>query len=394
MNSVRVAAHHAAPRAAGEALICRVHSNAQALIDLAGKWDELLERSPERTPWQSRDFLRLWWRHCAQQRELRLVVVERRSRPCLILPLQLGVISMGALHVRALEPIGMPDDINRPRLAIGEFDPDAYRSAFGALWRIREEWDLLRLDEQPAQGAELEALAEFADDHDLALRRAPQHACPSLRLDVGWKEYLLSRGRRLRKGLRNARHRLEAIGSVHTQIFESVAEIDRGFGLLLDVHARSWKGAAHLGLSRSDGYREFYREWVRTLAGRGRARIQVLFCGDAAVAATFGVTEGSTYHSAQIAHDEAYAHCSPGTLLESMELEALMRARRHATYDFLGAALANKQRWTDTSIDTFRVLLFNRSARSRWLDWYYFRARPLVRRALRRQLKARPSTPG
>lgn len=64
--------------------------------------------------------------------------------------------------------------------------------------------------------------------------------------------------------------------------------------------------------------------------------------GSRPIAATLALLEGSTYYSAHIAHDNEFARYSPGTLLESIELEDLMRERRFHTYDFLAGALQNK----------------------------------------------------
>src|SRR6185312_1304440 len=119
-----------------------------------------------------------------------------------------------------LEPIGMPDDINRPRLALGTPRADAWRAATARLWNMRSDWDLLSVDERPCHDDEIERLARFATAHGLQLRKVSLHPCPLLRLDRSWEEYLKTRSARLRKSLRNAQHRLESVGRVRMLRFE------------------------------------------------------------------------------------------------------------------------------------------------------------------------------
>src|SRR4030095_15976547 len=103
----------------------------------------------------------------------------------------------------------------------------------------------------------------------------------------------------------------------------------------------------------------------------GQCRAFALFCGEQSVAATIAFTAGDVYYSTQIVHDESYAACSPGTLLEAMEIEYLMGEKRHVTYDFLGSFLNNKLRWTDDAAHTTYIFVLQRSFRNFIMDGYY-----------------------
>lgn len=383
-------------RRAPAPLACRVLGSDRDWQAVRPWWDELLGRTPDTTPWQSWDYLSLWWQALGDGKELRILVVERDGRPCLAMPLQIsrrfGTIGM---PVRMIEPVGMIMDVNRPRLAIGPFDPDAYRCALDELWQRRREWDLLRIDEKESGDDEVAILKSFAAERGLWHRDIFSHLCPYLDLRQDWTAYLESRGRRLRRNLRSGRRKLEAHGAVSLREYRSPEEIEAGYAVVLDLHRRSWKAGRRLEQSQSDAYRRFYRAWLLRLAERGCARILVLCCGGQPVAATIGVTAGPTYYSAQIVHDARFDAASPGTLLESMELEALMREGSHATYDFLGAFLNNKLRWTDSARSTSLVFVLRRSLRTLLIDGYYFHAKPWVKERLRRFARgARQATDG
>ena len=348
-------------------------------------WDGLLDASPDPTPWQCWDYLSLWWHHLAQDKELRLFIVERAGRPVLVLPLQISRrFDMIGLPVRMIEPVAMIMDVNRPRLGLGAFDREAYRCAFAELWQRRGEWDLIRLDEKLAGDPETALLREFAAGRGLWYRDIFSHLCPSLDLRQDFDSYLRSRGRKLRKNLGVARRRLEAMGPVRLATYRTPEEVREAFAIVLQLHRGSWKRRKRVEHSQSEAYRSFYAAWLERMALRDCARILVLYCGDRPAAATIACTRDDTYYSAQIVHDERFASASPGTLLESMEIESLMREGCHATYDFLGAFLNNKMRWTDTARATSLVFVLQPKLRTAVIDTYYFRAKPWAKRLLRR----------
>ncbi len=374
-------------------LIAQVYRDSQDLQLVRSPWASLAATSPAVTPWQQWDFIESWWngvgrtRSSETQRKLCLVLITQQGEPRLLLPLQISRSSRFAM--RWLEPIGMPDDIHRPRFAIGPLQEDLYACALRAIHALRCEWDGMRIDEKTVDDPELVLLQRLAQQYHWTFRSVPLHPCPYLDLQTSWPEYLAGRSHKLRKNLSAGRRRLEATGPLRLQCFESPAELRFGFEVLLEVTARSWKQAAGIGLGSSEKYRAFYREFLGRMADAQRARIYCLYAGDRAVAATLAFIDGATYYSTQIAHDTAFDQCSPGTLLESMEMQALLTEGRFKTFDFLGAALSNKRRWTDTLPQTLRVLWLAPTARSCLFEGYYFRLKPALL-AARARLRRRP----
>jgi len=363
------------------ALQCKVITDVAEWQQLAGVWDSLLLASPDHTPWQGFDFLNAWWTHLGGKMPLRIVVVERNAVPCLIMPLQISEwTGIPGFPVRLLEPVSMIMDVNRPRLALGPFDPEAYRCALDAIWQRKREWDLIRLDEKPWEDPEVLLLRTFAQEHDCVLRQTFSHLVPYLDLRQTWPGFLQTKSQKMRKNLKAARKKLESIGPVELRSYRSnAAEIERGFDIFLDLHSRSWKQKRKVEHSKSPQQRAFFAQWLRTMAQRQSCCILVLFCNGEPAAATIAFTGGDVYYSAQIVHDAKFAACSPGTLLESLEFEQLMTERRYARYEFLGSFLNNKMRWSDTATHSSIVLMFRRSIRTFLMDAYYHALKPYLR---------------
>ena len=365
------------------ALSCRVVTDAREWADLKLVWQRVLEASPDHTPWQSYAFLTLWWRYLSRGMPLRIFVVERAGKPCLILPMQIAQWNaIPGAPVRLLEPIGMIMDVNRPRLALGAFDAAAYRCAFEAIWSRGDDWHAIRVDEKPWNDPEMALLRDYALEKVCVFRQAFSHLVPYLDLRQSWTTFIQGKSQKMRKNLKAARRKLEQAGAVSLRSYESEEEVVDAFETVLELHERSWKYADQVEHSRSEGYPQFYTDWLRHMAHRGQCRILVLYCGESPVAATVAFTDGGTYYSAQIVHDAAYAACSPGTLLEAMELELLMSEGRYATYEMLGSFLSNKLRWTDTAMKSAHVIVLRRRLRTFVMDGFYFLLKPYLRPAL------------
>jgi CelD/BcsL family acetyltransferase involved in cellulose biosynthesis len=351
---------------------------------LEADWDRLLESSDASTPWQSWSYLFTWWKHLAEPRQqLRIVVVRsKRNEPVLILPLQLTRGRMLGIPLRFLEPIGMLHDVNRPRLALGRTDPAAYECALQRVEQMRDDWDILRIDEQRVGDWELDRLRTYARSSGLMVRLAPSFLCPWLDLRQAWEPFLQSRGNKLRKNLRAAQRKLEAHGPVQVRTYQDTAGVAMAMEHLLELHRLSWKAQKKIGLAQSSAHELFYRDLTNAMAEKQRCRVHILYCGERPIAGTIAFMDTANYYSAEIAHDDRYSACSPGTLLEAAELQNLMNEQRFGRYDFMGGALNNKLRWTDERYDTYRVLLLRPGLRTLLTDSYYFRLKPLALRHL------------
>lgn len=376
-------------------LSCRVLERGSDWETTKPWWDRLLDESDYSTPWQSWDYLSAWWHNLGKGKQLRIFVVERNGVPILAMPLQISIrFEMIGVPTRMIEPVGMIMDVNRPRLALGRSDAAAYERALQELWCRRHEWDLLRIDEKAHGDREVLFLEDFSRKNGLWYRNIFSHLCPWLDLQQTWADYLANRGKRLRKNLKAGRRKLESMGTVRLQRYESPDEVESAYEFVLALHQKSWKHRKRVEHSQSPAYQAFYRRWLIKMASRGCARILILFCNHQPVAAAIAFMHGSTYHAAQIVHDADFNAVSPGTLIESLELEGLMTEGRYTTYDFLGAFLNNKMRWTDTAIETSLIFVMQPSLRTGVVDGYYFRLKPWVKSSLRRIGLLRPSPHG
>lgn len=223
----------------------------------------------------------------------------------------------------------------------------------------------------PAEAGALDALAAalartgwplhlervFADSPVVgAIRRAyagrglvicrPAGACPWLPLHDGWLDPEAQLPARRRSDLRRARRRAEALGPVS---FEWLAprpeELDGSLALAWEVEARGWKGRAGTALREDPVLSAFFRAYAESASARGILRLALLRVGERVAAMQLAVEVGGRLWGLKTGYDEAFARCSPGTLLlvETLRQAAALRL---ASYEFLGSVEPWTPLWT------------------------------------------------
>jgi CelD/BcsL family acetyltransferase involved in cellulose biosynthesis len=202
-----------------------------------------------------------------------------------------------------------------------------------------------------ADGRALDLARIPADSHLISALRAalrgrgrvsvrPATPSPTIALDDTWRQPDSRFNSRRRSDFRRAARRAEEFGAVRC---EMLAPTPEAFGALFDeaiaVEAKSWKRAAGTAIACDPAKEAFFRHYLRAACARGEGRVALLRIDGRAVAMQLAVEWAGRYWLFKIGYDEAYARCSPGTLLM---LHALRDAaeRRLAGFELMGDAEA------------------------------------------------------
>lgn len=144
----------------------------------------------------------------------------------------------------------------------------------------------------------------------------PATSSPTIALGPEWREPESRFSARRRSDFRRAARRAAEFGEVACEMLApSPAEFDALFDLAVAVEARSWKRAAGTAILCDAAKEAFFRGYLRAACARGQGRVALLRIGGEAVAMQLAVEWGARYWLYKIGYDEAYARCSPGTLL-------------------------------------------------------------------------------
>ncbi len=378
----------------GRRLEVRVIDDEDGLRTLESVWTRLESTAPGLTVFQTFAYQAAWVRAFGLGQELLVLCIHDGPEVVGIAPFQISPVHIhGKVH-RQLSFLGAPWEVDRPRFLFSRDAEDCARATTRTLLARRDRWDLIWFHEQDAADPVLAAFCDELAAGGLLHGRAPGSHCPYLTLHGTWQQFLAGKSQKFRKNLRASRRKLEALGRL--EYSSCAGDADRLHGLFSEyeaLEARSWKARGGVGVTQSLEHLRFYRQLIEAFGDQGRFVVRTLRLDGQLVAATFGVVHGRSYYSLHIAHDAAYAACSPGTLLEAMELEECFGAGLDE-YEFLGGFLKNKVRWTDQMRDTVFVHLYQRRPRLLAGYAYYFLAKPPLKRMLdrlgwRRLVKAR-----
>ncbi len=178
------------------------------------------------------------------------------------------------------------------------------------------------------------------------LRDGPTITRCRARLEGGAKALLERKPTKWQRDLRRAHRRAAEQGF---EVTTASGDLSDGFGRLMDIERKSWKGRSGSGLIEPD-LRRFYWKLCQRLGPEGRVRLLFARADGRDVGYILGHVRRGTYRGLQISYDNAYSSLSVGTLLQAFQIEQLA-AEGIRVYD-LGMEMAYKRRWTDETLTT------------------------------------------
>ncbi|MGC9268580.1 GNAT family N-acetyltransferase [Acidiphilium sp.] len=117
------------------------------------------------------------------------------------------------------------------------------------------------------------------------------------------------------------------------------------------VYAVSWK--------QPEPFAGFNPECMRALAAAGLLRLGVLSTAEGPIAAQYWAVSGGRAMLLKLAHDEAAAALSPGTVLTARMIEAILRDDRPSVLDFGRGDDPYKRLWVDRRRERVGALVIN-----------------------------------
>ncbi len=354
------------------------------LRGLARHWSKLEASIPGLTVFQTHRYQAAWFRSFGLNRQLLIVCVLEDEEIIGIAPFQVSLVRVHRKLHRQLSFLGAPWEVDRPRFLFTRDVAACAEATAQALLTRREQWDAIWFHEQDAADPALDSFCATLTRHGLLHGRVPSSHCPYLSLQGTWPQFLASKSQKFRKNLKAASSKLQAAGPVRYQTHSGDAgQLQELFAEYEELEGRSWKAKEAVGVSQSVEHLRFYRHLIDRFGDTGQFVLRSLRVGDQLVAATFGLVHERTFFSLHIAHDASYSRFSPGTLLESLELEECFGSDL-VEYDFLGGFLKNKVRWATQMRDTVEVHLYQRQPRLVAAYAFYFMIKPPLKRMLSR----------
>jgi CelD/BcsL family acetyltransferase involved in cellulose biosynthesis len=294
---------------------------------LTDEWHHLIQTSPFATPFQSREWLKNWTEHFANQRQLRTIVIREGSD-------LVGLFPMIQSHSvwSSLRPLGVgPSDYLGP---------------------------LLLDDGLAAQEGMRDVLMDFSKSHLVDLHQIPsdhpfssqfidfdpieQARCLILDLPATYEAYVASLSKSLRYDVRRLEGKaLKERGAIVEWV--NPENVDEFADQFFALHKARWKSRGLPGAFFGKG-EQFQRAWMVAAVESGTLIMNRLVSGGNSVGIVYAMKQGTTCYFYQAGMDPNASSLSPGTILVSKMIERAIDLGC-TTFDFMRGDEPYKRRW-------------------------------------------------
>lgn len=349
-------------------------------LSLRDVWDDLLIQTADSSVFQSFDYLWQWWRYFGFWNDLYIVVIRRHEKVIGIVPMMREYFPVFGKVARKLVFITSPMEMSRPKLIFGRHADLCWPAFLDYIKEISDAWDIVDIDEQLIHD-ETASMRTYVKSQRWLIADS-ETLCPYIDLSGTWTAFTAKLPRKMRSNINRMRRRVAELGEIRVRCVNTWPALDAAMDTHTDVEARSWKAAKGLDLSSDKAYFYYYRSLAQCFGRDGRFEQRILEYDGKAIASTFGLVCNGVFQSLKIAHDSAYDRYSPGTVLESYELELLF-ATNLKCYEFMGSFLTNKLRWTSSVYRTENIHIYQRQPRLMLFYFTYF----ILKRRIAKVLK-------
>jgi CelD/BcsL family acetyltransferase involved in cellulose biosynthesis len=324
-------------------------STPEGLAALRGQWNELAQGVPFRY-WE---WLHTWWDHYgptdgSQRCELCMLAVFDGPVLVGVAPFYLAPLAAGGAALRLLGSgevcsdylslLSRPEDTQRVSVAVADWlDRTDRGAARGPSW-LRLELENV-LDEEPSW----QQLAARLEAAGFEVSRRPGIDCWRLDLPDRWEDYQNQLSKNHRKQIRVADQEVFSRGRARLHTAATVAELERGWPILVDLHQRRWQALGQAGCFASPRYAAFHRAAAPRLLACGALRLQWLELDGRPIAAEYQLQSGQVLYGYQSGLDPTLLDQQPGNLSKVATFRAAID-EGFKTIDYLRGSEEYKRR--------------------------------------------------
>lgn len=341
--------------------------------DLAGfaglchEWAALLERSGERSPFLTWEWLYPWWKHLGHGADLYLLTVRNVSgRLVGLAPLLRSRITLGG-GARRLEFLGTGKVASDYLNVV--IDPAEGCVVLAALVRYlvahREDWDVLSLTDVDSEAWTLSLVGTLfrTQGFDVDVSLDPGFSCPYARLDGGWEPYLRSRSSRLRHQIKQKGAFLAERYGARFQAIDRATDLPHAVETLMTLHRARRAAVGGTTAFDDESVVAFLRESTPLLQERGWLRLYALVVGERPLAVLYGLAYRGTFYDYQRGLDVESSKWGAGTVLQGLSVQHAC-GEGMTEFDFLRGDESYKDRWAPYLRRTKRLDIVQRSSRT------------------------------
>ncbi len=338
-----------ARRPASVSLSMEIIRDGEGLQRLLPHWDALLEGNATRTPFMRRDWIELWWRHCAADHQPLIGAAWTQEGSLVaVVPFVIGPGAAPARrHLRHLAFLGGLGEVvaeGLDLLCLPSHEASLSTLLDKTLAAACGDWDTAHFGFLDLASHHFARLRNALERHASEVRLVNQQQSPLIRFnDGGWDAYLSQRSSSFRKKYRRLvaesekAHRLTVREARQPQEAAGLLEI------LMNLHAERWTVGQSLFLQPRT--RTFHEDLVARWCPHQKAVLLVIEFDGRPVAANYAFVENGRLWDYQGGWSLADIAHSPSKLILAENIRWAMRQGLRE-YDLLPGDVEYKKKWT------------------------------------------------
>ncbi|MFP4163294.1 MAG: GNAT family N-acetyltransferase [Chitinispirillaceae bacterium] len=318
------------------------------LVSLIPKWNALLEKSKEATPFQMPEWVLGWWEHFGND-GLEAAAVYDGDR---LVGLGLFFIyNESSVRKLCFISSGISDYLG---LIV---HPDYHTEVLAKVMEFLScstKWDQCDFQELQKRAALLE-LPQFSG---IRIQRSVQSVCPCVVLPRNPNALLKSVPKNMEKNIRRSLNRAGKMGGDRFEKAD-MNTYEEFMNDLIRLHGERWKSRSEKGVLSGESLRKFYMSAGICFLKRGILDLYRLRIADKTSAVCFFFTYKRRTYAYLGGFDPEMEYCSPGTLALYFSMRDAVQ-RGSEVFDFLRGSESYKYFWGAKDRNNYRMLLERR----------------------------------
>lgn len=326
--------------------------------ELEPKWNELLEKSKDKNPYLTWEYLSTCWKHFGNGKKLRILVVRHNNEENAIAPFKQSCYSfMGKLNYEVIEPLGYRC-ADYTGLLLAERERDCLKLVLEYLIE-HGDWDFIYLYDVPGTSIVPELLPKKLDSNRLKLGLSVGAICPYIIIPESFDALFNDLRSKFRKNLRRGLRQLQEKHKVKFERYENFGSAEHAMKIFFKLHQERWKSRQMLGVFNTSKTCNFFTDVAKRFSEKGWLALYFLTVDGNPVAATYNHLYNQKMYFVLGGSDPDYDRYSVGHLLIQKTIEHCV-LNKIREFDFLKGGESYKFDWTKTYRRNLRIRFVNR----------------------------------
>lgn len=344
---------------------------------LEAEWNNLLSQSHCNVPFLRHEWFINWWISFGEKNRLAIISVRKDGELVCAFPL---------MEVRtqfALVPFVILQSMTnyhsfRYHFLLKSGGEGALQAVWDYLCRRPRRWDLLQLQEIPADNPIYSVLSDMAEKDLLNTEVWESGNSPYLRIEGSWDAHWESLKSKFRANMRSRTKRLQQLGNVEHEVITDPSTVRTALPDAFAIEQKSWKGENGTAIACNPALVNFYTRWADIAASMGLLQLSFLKVNGRRVACDYSVVYENNLYCMKIGCDQEFRPYSVGQML-CLEIIRSCFDKKLEEYDFLGEMTDQKLDWSPSIRKHVWLFVYNRTIPSYIHYNYKFRLKRKIK---------------